>query len=114
MHEKQVEIGYLLDFYGELLNDRRRSVLDMYYNEDMSLSEISASLGITRQGALDQIKKAGSELLFYEEKLGLAEKFRVISDCAEKASGIVSTLSDEDKKDGLSSLLSQINDTIKA
>lgn len=85
MHEKQIEIGYLLDFYGDLLTERKRSVLDMYYNEDMSLSEISADLGITRQGVLDTIKKAGNELLFFEEKLGAARKFRLISEKVAEA-----------------------------
>lgn len=89
MFEKQVEIGYLLDFYGELLTERRRTLLDMYYNEDMSLSEISAALSITRQGARELIKKAGDELLHYEEKLGAARKFRVIESCAEKAEGLL-------------------------
>ncbi len=89
MFEKQVEIGYLLDFYGELLTERRRTLLDMYYNEDMSLSEISAALSITRQGARELIKKAGDELLQYEEKLGAARKFRVIESCAQKAEQLV-------------------------
>ena len=44
MFQKSLEIGYLLDFYGEMLNERRRTVLDMYYNEDMSLSEIADAL----------------------------------------------------------------------
>ncbi|MDD7676741.1 MAG: sigma factor-like helix-turn-helix DNA-binding protein, partial [Eubacteriales bacterium] len=44
-----MSIGYLLDFYGEILNERKRSVLDMYYNEDLSLSEISDIIGISRQ-----------------------------------------------------------------
>lgn len=113
MREKQVEIGYLLDFYGDLLNERRRVVLDMYYNEDMSLSEISDALGITRQGALDQIKKAGKELLLYEEKLGLANKFRVISDSAARATEILNDTSDFFSKQELCSLLRRITDTIK-
>lgn len=93
MFQKSLEIGYLLDFYGEMLNDRRRTVLDMYYNEDMSLSEIAESLGITRQGARDLIKKAGDELLLFEEKLGMAQKFRALYDCTDRAEEIL-------KKDG--------------
>ncbi|MBO7310227.1 MAG: DNA-binding protein, partial [Clostridia bacterium] len=38
MFEKDLNIGYLLDFYGVLLPERKRSVMDMYYNEDFSLS----------------------------------------------------------------------------
>lgn len=111
MHEKQVEIGYLLDFYGELLNERKRGVLDLYYNEDMSLSEIASDFGITRQGVLDLIKKGGSELLTYEEKLGVARKFRVISEKVAQIQEMV--VSPEDKKAEISSLLMQITETMK-
>ena len=83
MHEKNVEIGYLLDFYGEIISPRRREVLDMYYNSDMSLAEISDELGITRQGVRDLIRKSGSELLMFEEKLGMARKFREIEACTD-------------------------------
>ena len=95
MFQKNVEIGYLLDFYGELLNERRHTVLDMYYNEDMSLSEIADALGITRQGVRDQIKKAGDELLLFEEKLGMAEKFRKLCDCADTAEKMIKNESSE-------------------
>ena len=77
MFEKNLEIGYLLDFYGDLLPERKRTVLDLYYNDDLSLGEIAEEIGISRQGVRDQIRKAGEELLFYEEKLGLAKRFRV-------------------------------------
>ena len=48
----------------------------------MSLSEIAESLNITRQGARDLIKKAGDELLHFEDKLGIARKFRDLCDRA--------------------------------
>ncbi|MGN1048737.1 MAG: YlxM family DNA-binding protein [Eubacteriales bacterium] len=75
MFEKNLNIGYLLDFYGELLTDRKREVLDYYYNDDLSLSEIAEEIGISRQGVRDIIKKAEEELLFFEEKLHLAGRF---------------------------------------
>ena len=65
MFEKNLNIGLLLDFYGDVLNERRRDALDFYYNNDMSLSEIAEEMSITRQGARDLIKKAEEELLFY-------------------------------------------------
>ena len=74
MFEKNLNVGYLLDFYGDLLPDRKRSVMEMYYNEDYSLSEIADEIGISRQGVRNLIKKSESELFFYEEKLGLAAK----------------------------------------
>lgn len=82
MFEKNLNIGYLLDFYGELLTDRKRSVMDMYYNEDLSLAEIAEEIGISRQGARDIIKKCEEELLFYEEKLGLVQKLRRVENSA--------------------------------
>ena len=84
MFEKNLEIGYLLDFYGELLTERKRSVMDMYYNEDFSLAEIGAEIDISRQGVRDIIKKAEEELFFYEEKLGLAEKLRRVERCTSE------------------------------
>ena len=73
--EKNLNIGFLLDFYGDVLTERKRDALDFYYNNDMSLSEVAEELGISRQGARELIKKAEEELTFYEEKLGLAKKF---------------------------------------
>lgn len=75
MFEKNLEIGFLLDFYGDVLSERKRTVLDYYYNNDMSLAEIAEEIGISRQGVRELIKKSGDELLFYEEKLGLAKRF---------------------------------------
>lgn len=78
MFEKDLNISYLLDFYGELLPDRKRSVMDMYFNEDLSLAEIAEQIGISRQGVRDMIKKSEDELYFYEEKLGLAKKLQTV------------------------------------
>ncbi len=83
MFEKNLNVGYLLDFYGELLPERKRSVLDMYYNEDYSLAEIAEEIGISRQGVRNMIKKSESELFFYEEKLGLAKKLLQVETYAD-------------------------------
>jgi len=85
MFEKNLNIGYLLDFYGDVLTERKRDALDFYYNNDMSLAEVAEELGISRQGARDLIKKAEEELAFYEEKLGLAKKFADAQAHAQKA-----------------------------
>ena len=50
----------------------------MYYNEDLSLSEIADQIGISRQGVRDLIKKAEEEIFFLEEKLGLAQKMSAL------------------------------------
>lgn len=95
MFEKNLELGYLLDFYGELLSPHRREAMNYYYNDDMSLAEIASLLGITRQGVRDLIKKAGDELSFYEEKLGLAKRFREVEAYADEARLLIGKGDDE-------------------
>ena len=51
--EKFAEIGMLLGIYGGLLTERQRDVMDLYYNYDLSLSEIGEQLNISRQGVHD-------------------------------------------------------------
>ena len=74
MFEKDWNISYLLDFYGEILSEKKRGVMELYYNEDLSLSEIAEQIGISRQGVRDIVKKTEEELFFWEEKLGLAKR----------------------------------------
>ena len=93
MFEKDMTVGLLLDFYGEILTEHKRNILDMYYNEDFSLSEIAEQIGISRQGVRDAIVKASNELRFYEEKLGLANRFSEMKASAEKIRRISEDLS---------------------
>lgn len=75
---KDMSISLLFDFYGEILTEKQQNVIDYYYNDDLSLAEISEHLGITRQGVRDSIKRAEATLFEMEEKLGLAKRFREI------------------------------------
>ena len=75
---KDLEISMLYDFYGDLLTEKQQEVIELYYNEDLSLAEIAAHSGITRQGVRDSIKRAENQLLDLEERLGLAQRFREI------------------------------------
>ena len=93
MFEKNLNVGYLLDFYGDILPERKRGVMDMYYNEDYSLAEIASEIGISRQGVRDIIKKSEEELFFYEEKLGLAKKLKNAFDSVERLERITAELS---------------------
>lgn len=70
----RVRISALLDLYGPALSDRRRDVLDLYYNDDLSLAEIAECTGITRQGVRDAIVKGEGELADLESKLGFFER----------------------------------------
>ncbi len=81
---KNLEISFLLDFYGDMLTDKQRDVVELYYNEDLSLAEIASHSGITRQGVRDSIKRAESQLLEYESRLKLAQRFRGIRDSLDQ------------------------------
>lgn len=76
---KDMKIGMLMDFYGQLLTDKQLDALDMYYNQDLSLAEIAEESSISRQGARDFIKKGEKQLNEYEEKLGLVKRFNDIT-----------------------------------
>ena len=78
MFVKDLRLIMLFDFYGELLTEKQKIMFDYYYNDDLSLAEISEHLGITRQGVRDSIKRAEATLLDMEDKLGLAKRFREI------------------------------------
>lgn len=73
---KNLEISVLMDFYGDMLTDKQKDVIELYYNEDLSLGEIAQHEGITRQGVRDSIKRGESLLLEMEQRLGLARRFR--------------------------------------
>ena len=83
--EARVELTTLLDFYGPLLTEHRREVMRLHCEEDLSLAEIAEQLSITRQGVNDAVQKARRQLFDYEEKLGLAQRYRAVGDAAESA-----------------------------
>ena len=67
--DKKVEISILLQIYGNLLTKKQQDVMNLYYNEDLSLSEIAEIYKISRQGVNDLIKKGETKLLEYEKVL---------------------------------------------
>ena len=75
MKQNHLEMCLLFDFYGEMLTDKQRELFDLYYNEDLSLSEIAEHVGITRQGVRDAIVRAEHTLTELEEKLGLVCRY---------------------------------------
>jgi len=55
-------------------------MLDMYYNEDLSLKEIAEDFNITRQGVRDYIKRGEETLINLEQKLMLVKKIKMIEE----------------------------------
>ncbi len=72
---KDLNVSLLLDFYGDVLPESQREAMDLFYNGDLSLSEIAEIAGITRQGVRDRIVKGEKTVEELEAKLGLAGRF---------------------------------------
>ena len=75
MKNKSLEMCLLFDFYGEMLTEKQKETFDLYYNEDLSLAEISEHVGITRQGVRDSIVRAEHALRDMEQRLGLVARY---------------------------------------
>ena len=74
--EKMIEIGLLFQQYKELLTEKQREIVSLYYEEDYSLGEISENLNVSRQGVYDTLKRSEKILRDYEDKLKLVSKLK--------------------------------------
>ena len=79
MKNQTFRMTMLFDFYGELLTDRQKEFYDLYYNEDLSLSEIAENYGISRQGV-----RAENYMTEIEDKTGLIKRFMQLQPHVEK------------------------------
>ena len=77
---RKVELAWLTAFYGGMLTDKQRLVLQLHCEEDMSLAEIAQEAGVSRQGVHDMLTRAAAKLFDMEEKLGMAERFSRMQD----------------------------------
>ena len=73
---KNLDISVLFDYYGNMLTEKQRNVIDLYYNQDLSLAEIAEHEKISRQGVRDNIKRGEATMLELEDALHFAEQSR--------------------------------------
>lgn len=100
--EKSIKISMLLEIYGKMLTEKQADAVDLYYNQNLSLSEIAEELNITRQGVRKNLVYAEDKLFDFEEKLCFLkqklEQNEVINE-------VISKIKDDVLKDKLSKLL---------
>ncbi len=82
--DKLVRRAVLFDYYGELLNEKQKRIVEYTVSEDMSLSEIGQEEGISRQAASDLLKRADERLEEFEEKLGVIRKTERIEEAVRR------------------------------
>lgn len=75
--DERVQISILLDLYGELLTTKQKNIMNLYFDDDLSLAEISEINNTSRQAIYDIIKRCHKLLLNYDSKLNLLEKERI-------------------------------------
>ncbi len=96
--EKNVYLTILFDYYSNLLTDGQKKYFQNYYFDNLSLSEISENMNVSRNAVHKQLKVIEEKLNFYEETLKLYDKDKKLTE-------IINTISDPKIKEKLKELL---------
>ena len=92
LKESAVEMCLLFDFYGAMLTQRQQEIFDLYYNDDLSLSEISEQMQISRQAVRDSVTRSKNLMIGFEQRLGLVRRFQENSEAFQRIHTIASEL----------------------
>ena len=72
--EKNIKMSMLLEIYEKMLTERQADTVDLYYNQNLSLSEIADEIGVTRQAVRKSLVEAEKNLEEFERKLRILQK----------------------------------------
>ena len=92
LKENAVEMCLLFDFYGAMLTQRQQEIFDLYYNDDLSLSEITEQMQISRQAVRDSVTRSKNLMIGFEQRLGLVRRFQENSEAFQRIHTIASEL----------------------
>ncbi len=106
------EISMLCDFYGELLTDRQQAVLEYYYDDDYTLSEIAEHTGISKQAVHDTVHKAEKALRSYESALGMVRRYRQTREQIRQVSAILESVMADTADDSIRNRLQTVLDIV--
>ena len=105
----------LYDFYGVLLTDKQREVMELYHEENYSIVEIADELGVTKQAIHENLRKSEKILRSYEEKLGLMKSLletRELIEAIDKKIDVLIRKAQESGRDEAEEGLKEIRDMI--
>ena len=83
----------LYDFYGGLLTEKQREVMELYHEENFSIVEIARELKVSKQAIYDNLRKSDKILREYEAKLGLMMSLLKTRELVESIEGKIDELS---------------------
>lgn len=117
MIDKNTNRVMLFDCYQSLLTDKQRQMMDLYYNQDLTLAEIAEELQISRQGVYDHLKRTVHILEQYEAKMMLLQTFqrqsRLIQSLKQMAANLESRLADNPDLDDVLDQLKQMKESLE-
>ena len=86
---KNLEIALLLDFYGDLLTEKQRDMIDLYYNQDLSLAEIAQQENVSRQCVHETLQRVERQLRSWEEKLSIRRRLTQVENELNQAISVL-------------------------
>lgn len=112
-----MEVSLLMDFYKDILTKKQQKVMELYYNEDFSFTEIAQMIGITRQGVYDILKRSEAQIYQLEDKLSLFKKFKGVKHDVLDILIDIDKIDNENKKlfksDSIDKYVSDIREKVK-
>ena len=106
--EERIKISMLLDLYEGLLTDKQKDIMDLYFNDDLSLAEISEITNTSRQAVFDIIKRCEKSLLDYESKLKLLSRNEKLKEIKDEILNKLMDINESTKNDEISLLKKEI------
>lgn len=79
-----LKYSILFSYYGGLFSKKQKEYLELYLEENSTLSEIAEEYNVTRQAVFDNIKRGFKQLEEYEKKLGIFKKEKELKEKLEK------------------------------
>lgn len=109
------ETSILFDIYGGLLTEKKQRVMELYHEENLSLSEIAEEQGISRAAVFDALRSAENNLRDYESRLKIAQDYMdrqsLIKELRETLAAYVSEAEgNKEAKNKIESILSRLEE----